>query len=59
MHSNHASRNSGQWSVSLESRDLFGAEKPVVKLQSTCFEKLSGVHVFNVRERKRIAKFDS
>ena len=29
-----------QWSVSRNSRELFVPEKPVVKLQSSCFEKL-------------------
>ena len=32
-------------------------EKPVVKLQSTYFEKLIFYNVFNVRKTKRIAKF--
>ena len=36
----------------------FGPEKPVVKLQSTCFEKLIFEHVFNVRKTKRMAMFD-
>ena len=40
------------------SRELFGPEVPVVKLQSACFEKLIFQHVFNVRKTKRIAKFD-
>ena len=44
--------------VSRRSRDLFGPEKPVVKLQSAYFEKLILQHVFNVRKTKRIAKFD-
>ena len=39
------------------SRELFGPEEPVVKLQSVCFEKLIFQHVFNVRKTKRIAKF--
>ena len=29
-----------------------------MKLQSACFEKLTFSHVFNVRETKRLAKFD-
>ena len=33
-------------------------EKLVVKLQSACFEKLTFLHVFNIRKTKRIAKFD-
>ena len=47
-----------KWRVSRKSRELFGPEKPVVKLQSPCFEKLIFEHVFNVRKTKRIAKFD-
>ena len=39
------------------SRELFGPEKPVVKLQSACFEKTMFKHVFNIRKIKRIAKF--
>ena len=33
-------------------------EKLVVKLQSTCFEKLIYLNVFNIRKTKRIAKFE-
>ena len=44
--------------VSRESRKLFGLWKPVAKMESTCFVKLIFWHVFNVREAKRIAKFD-
>ena len=44
--------------VSRKSRELFGPEKLVVKLQSACFEKLIFLHVFNIRKTKRIAKFD-
>ena len=43
--------------VSRKSRELFGPEKLVVKLQSACFEKLIFLHVFNIRKTKRIAKF--
>ena len=43
--------------VCLESpENSFGPEKPVVKLQSACFEKLVFKHVFNVRKTKRIVK---
>ena len=34
--------------VSRKSRELFGPEKLVVKLQSTCFEELIFLHVFNI-----------
>ena len=44
--------------VSRKSRELFGPEKLVVKLQSACFEKLIFLHVFNIRKIKRIAKFE-
>ena len=44
--------------VSRKSRELFGPEKLVVKLQSACFEKLIFLHVFNTRKIKRIAKFE-
>ena len=45
--------------VSRNSRELFGPEKPVIKLQSTYFEKLILLTCFqNVRKTKRIAKFD-
>ena len=36
--------------VSRKSRELFRPEKLVVKLQSTCFEELIFLHVFNIRE---------
>ena len=32
--------------------------KLVVKLQSSCFEKLIFEHIFDARKTKRIAKFD-
>ena len=48
-----------QGPVSLKSQELFWPEKPIVELQSTCFEKLIFEHVFNARKTKRIAKFDS
>ena len=44
--------------VSRKSRELFGPEKLVVKLQSACFEKLIFFHVFNIRKTKRTAKFE-
>ena len=44
--------------VSRKSRELFGLEKPVVKLQSAHFEKVIFLHVFNIRKIKRIAKFE-
>ena len=44
--------------VSRKSRELFGPEKLVAKLQSACFEKLIFLHVFNIRKTKRIAKFE-
>lgn len=44
--------------VSQKSRELFGPEKPVVKLQSTRFRKLTIQHLFNVRKTKKTAKFD-
>ena len=44
--------------VSRKSRELFGPEKLVVKLQYACFEKLIFLHVFNTRKIKRIAKFE-
>ena len=37
---------------------MFRDRKPVVRLQSACFEKLIFEHVFNVRKTKRIGKFD-
>ena len=40
-----------------KSRELFATEKPVVKVQSACFEKLIFLHAFNVRKTLRIAKF--
>ena len=49
---------SGQGLVSRKSRELFGPEKSVVKLQSTCFEKLIFLHVFNIRKTKRTVKFE-
>ena len=52
------SRNRPLGPVSRKSRELFGPEKLVVKLQSACFEKLIFLHVFNIRKTKRIAKFD-
>ena len=42
--------------VPRKSRELFGLEKPSVKLQSTCFEKLIFEHVFNARKSNGIAK---
>ena len=50
-------RNGPLGSVSRKARELFGPEKPVVKLQSVYFEKLILQHVFNVRKTERIAKF--
>ena len=47
-----------QGPVSRKYREIFGPEKLVVKLQSACFEKLTFLHVFNIRKTKRIAKFD-
>ena len=47
-----------QGPVSRRSRELFGPEKLVVKLQSTRFEKLIFLHAFNIRKIKRIAKFE-
>ena len=44
--------------VSRTSRELFGPEKLVVKLQSARFEKLIFLHAFNMRKIKRIAKFE-
>ena len=41
--------------VSRTFRELFGPEKPVVKLKSAFFKKLVFLHVFNVRKDKRIA----
>ena len=43
---------------SKDSRELFGPEKLVVKLQSACFQKLIFLHAFNMRKIKRIAKFE-
>ena len=48
-----------QGPVSRKSRELFGPEKLFVKLQSACFEKMTFLHVFNIRKIKRIAKFES
>ena len=50
--------HSVQGPVSRKSRELFGPEKLVVKLQSACFEKMIFLHVFNIRKIKRIAKFE-
>ena len=50
--------HSVQGPVSRKSREIFGPEKPVVKLQSARFEKLTFLHVFNIRRTKRIATFD-
>ena len=50
--------NHNQGPVSRKSRELFGPEKPVFKLQSACFQRLVLKHVFNVRRTKRVAKFD-
>ena len=47
-----------QGPVSRKSRELFGSEKLVVKLQSACFEKMIFLHVFNIRKIKRIVKFE-
>ena len=47
-----------QGPVSRKSRELYGPEKKVVKLQSACLEKLIFLHVFNIRKTKRIAKFE-
>ena len=44
--------------ISRKSREVFGPEKRVVKLQSACFEQLIFKHAFNVRKTKRTAKFD-
>ena len=51
-------RNSGLGPVSRKSRELFGPEKLVVKLQSACFEKLIFLLVFDISKIKRIAKFE-
>ena len=47
-----------QGPVSRTSRELFGPEKLVIKLQSARFEKLIFLHAFNMRKIKRIAKFE-
>ena len=47
-----------QGPVSRNSRELFGPEKLVVKLQSACLEKLIFLHVFNIRKTKMIANFE-
>ena len=52
------SRNGPPGPVSWDSLKFFGPEKPVVKMQSACFEKLIFWHVFNVRKVKKIAKVD-
>ena len=44
--------------VSRKSRELFGPEKPVVKMQPACFKELIFELAFNVRKTKRTAKFD-
>ena len=49
---------SGLGPVSRKSRELFGPEKLVVKVQSACFEKLIFSDVFNIRKTKSIAKFE-
>ena len=52
-------RNSSwQGPVSRTSRELFGPEKLVVKLQFARFEKVIFLHAFNIRKIKRIAKFE-
>ena len=52
-------RETRAWGLFLESPENFsGPEKPVVKLQSACFEKLISEYVFNARKTKRIAKLD-
>ena len=51
-------RGCGMGPVSRTSRELFGPEKLVVKLQSARFEKLIFLHAFNMRKIKRIAKFE-
>ena len=51
-------RSWDQGPVSRKSREPFGPEKLVVKLQSACFEKMIFLHVFNVRKIKRTAKFE-
>ena len=53
-----SSSRSNQGPVSRTSRELFGPEKLVVKLQSARFEKLIFLHAFNMRKIKRIAKFE-
>ena len=55
MNPEQAETNPDQGPVSRKSRELFGPEKLVVKLQSACFEKLI---FFDIRKAKRIAKFD-
>ena len=47
-----------QGPVSRKSRELFGPEMLVVKLQSARFEKLIFLHAFSIRKIKRIAKFE-
>ena len=41
-----------------KSRELFGPEKLVVKLQCALSEKLIFLHVFNIRKTKRIEMFE-
>lgn len=43
--------------VSQKSQEPFAPEKPTVKLQSACLEKLTFKHIFYVRKAKRIANF--
>ena len=47
-----------QGPVSRKSREVFWPEKPLVKLQSACFQKLISQRLFDVGKTKRIAKFD-
>ena len=37
--------------------NFFGSERPVVKLQSPCFEQVIFQHVFNARITKKVGKF--
>ena len=52
------SRASVQGPVSRKSRELFGPEKPVIKLQSAFLKSWSFNTFLNVRKTKRIAKSD-
>ena len=54
----YVDQHNDQGPVSRTSRELFGPEKLVVKLQSARFEKLIFLHAFNIRKIKRIAKFE-